>query len=85
MHLPKTNIKKQLNILRQAIKTDKKIKPITLFIIVYGLLLNYTGFVLLKIIGLNAEFSLWTFPAYGIAFWFLKEELSRVYLMYKEK
>jgi len=61
------------------------LKGFAVFVIVYGLAINYMLFVLLAILGLEAEFQFWTFPAYGIAFWFLREELPRVVVMYRQQ
>ena len=47
------------------------IKDFILFALGYGLILNFSFFVLF-----NFPFKFYTFPAYGIFFYFIKEELT---------
>lgn len=65
----------------KSLKPDEKEKkvsyltstiiPFLKIIVVYGLLINYAAFIIL-----NIRFTYYSWPAYGIAYYFISEELT---------
>lgn len=62
---PKEEEKTKASILKETIF------PLIKIMVIYGLLLNYAAFVLFKM-----KFTFYSWPAYGIAYYFISEELT---------
>jgi len=63
----------------EGVEYFKYLKPYGAYVFIYGLILNYTLFVLAT--HSFPSFNMYTIPAYGIAYYFLKEETTEYIVM----
>jgi len=86
MNLPKLNLEWKKIKEKPAMKKEEKKQeekeakhsffisiflPFIKIIIIYGLLINYAAFIIF-----NTKFNFYSWPAYGIAYYFISEELT---------
>ena len=77
MRKPIGFIKKVFSTITNTAKKNE-LANLTVFVILYGLLLNYICFVLFGVI-----FKWYTFLGYGLAWYFVKYELVRLFHMFR--
>lgn len=56
---------------------QKDAMPFLVVVLVHGAFLNYVASVMI-----GSLLQWWTIPAYGLAWWYIKEELPRIFLLY---
>lgn len=76
----RTNTRRKKNKLRTWYKSEGAqyvtyLKPYSVYVFIYGFLLNYTLYILL-----SSPLTIYTVPAWGIAYYFMKEEFTEFVL-----